>query len=331
MVLSNFGRLLNDPRHFDASRDVREELEQGHRAFVLDLDGLRDLGSVGPRPLDDPHPPDPPARRRRRPRRTSAPRRRSSSTRCGWTATGRSSRTSTRPRLLRRRNDEPDVAGVDPDVGHAVRCRSRRSTHRPGRRASDRPPCVRTGTPEPRPAVAAGGSGNGSRPARGRPSRPPRRRPRPAGPSPAPAPRTPSGPSRTASGCRPRRTAGAPGRSSSTAGRSPGTGASQAELRPARVPAPQGDQDQAERRRRRRPPPPRRKAGDSRATRGPARRAGARQARPGDVEPVIDGQADGELVPEQRERPAERAQTARPTRTRPGPPRSPRVATPSAA
>ena len=46
-VLSNFGRLLNDPRHFDASRDVREELERGHREFVLDLKGLRDIGSSG--------------------------------------------------------------------------------------------------------------------------------------------------------------------------------------------------------------------------------------------------------------------------------------------
>ncbi len=47
VVLSNFGRLLNDPRHFDASRDVRAVLEQGHREFVLDLVGLRDLGAAG--------------------------------------------------------------------------------------------------------------------------------------------------------------------------------------------------------------------------------------------------------------------------------------------
>lgn len=47
VVLSNFGRLLNDPRHFDASRDVRAVLDQGHREFVLDLVGLRDLGSAG--------------------------------------------------------------------------------------------------------------------------------------------------------------------------------------------------------------------------------------------------------------------------------------------
>ena len=47
VILSNFGRLLNDPRHFDASRDVRAVLEQGHRKFVLDLIGLRDIGSAG--------------------------------------------------------------------------------------------------------------------------------------------------------------------------------------------------------------------------------------------------------------------------------------------
>src|SRR5436190_632837 len=43
-VLSNFGRLLNDPRHFDASRDVREMLDQGCRKFVLELGGIREMG-----------------------------------------------------------------------------------------------------------------------------------------------------------------------------------------------------------------------------------------------------------------------------------------------
>ncbi len=46
-VLSNFGALLNDPRHFDASRDVRAVLDEGCRNFALDLGGLRDLGSAG--------------------------------------------------------------------------------------------------------------------------------------------------------------------------------------------------------------------------------------------------------------------------------------------
>lgn len=45
VVLSNFARLMNDPRHFDAGRDLRECLDRGDRAFVLDLTGLRDLGS----------------------------------------------------------------------------------------------------------------------------------------------------------------------------------------------------------------------------------------------------------------------------------------------
>jgi anti-sigma B factor antagonist len=43
-ILSNFGRLLNDPRHFDAGRDVKELLEQGHRQFVLELGGIREMG-----------------------------------------------------------------------------------------------------------------------------------------------------------------------------------------------------------------------------------------------------------------------------------------------
>jgi anti-sigma B factor antagonist len=45
-VLSNFGQLLNDPRHFDASRDVRNLLDQGHRKFVMELVGIREMGST---------------------------------------------------------------------------------------------------------------------------------------------------------------------------------------------------------------------------------------------------------------------------------------------
>jgi anti-sigma B factor antagonist len=47
VVLSNFGRLMNDPRHFDAARDVREWLDEGHSAFVFELTGLSDLGPTG--------------------------------------------------------------------------------------------------------------------------------------------------------------------------------------------------------------------------------------------------------------------------------------------
>jgi anti-anti-sigma factor len=43
-ILSNFGQLLNDPRHFDASRDTKELLDQGYRHFVLELAGIRDMG-----------------------------------------------------------------------------------------------------------------------------------------------------------------------------------------------------------------------------------------------------------------------------------------------
>jgi anti-anti-sigma factor len=46
-VLSNFGRLLNDPRHFDAGRDVQELLDQGYRRFVLELGGIREMGPTG--------------------------------------------------------------------------------------------------------------------------------------------------------------------------------------------------------------------------------------------------------------------------------------------
>ena len=45
-VLGNFGRLLNDPRHFDAARDVRVLLDEGRRHFVLDLSTLREVGDV---------------------------------------------------------------------------------------------------------------------------------------------------------------------------------------------------------------------------------------------------------------------------------------------
>ncbi len=45
-ILSGIARLMNDPRHFDAARDVRDLLDQGHRRFVLELGGVRETGSV---------------------------------------------------------------------------------------------------------------------------------------------------------------------------------------------------------------------------------------------------------------------------------------------
>lgn len=44
-VLSNFAGLLNDPRHFDAGRDVQQMLDDGYRKFVFELAGLHALGA----------------------------------------------------------------------------------------------------------------------------------------------------------------------------------------------------------------------------------------------------------------------------------------------
>jgi anti-sigma B factor antagonist len=45
VILSGFGRLMNDPRYVDASRDVGDLLAQGFTKFVLDLQGVRETGS----------------------------------------------------------------------------------------------------------------------------------------------------------------------------------------------------------------------------------------------------------------------------------------------
>jgi anti-anti-sigma factor len=45
VILSNLGRLMNDPRYFDASRDMRDMLDQGFRKFILELGGVREVGS----------------------------------------------------------------------------------------------------------------------------------------------------------------------------------------------------------------------------------------------------------------------------------------------
>ena len=44
-ILSNFARLMNDPRYVDAARDVHELLAQGLRNFVIELVGVRETGS----------------------------------------------------------------------------------------------------------------------------------------------------------------------------------------------------------------------------------------------------------------------------------------------
>jgi anti-anti-sigma regulatory factor len=43
-VLSGIARLMNDPGHFDAGRDVRDLLDRGYRRFVLELNGVRETG-----------------------------------------------------------------------------------------------------------------------------------------------------------------------------------------------------------------------------------------------------------------------------------------------
>ncbi len=45
VVLSNFARLMNDPRYVDAARDLGELLDQGVRNFVIDLTGVRETGA----------------------------------------------------------------------------------------------------------------------------------------------------------------------------------------------------------------------------------------------------------------------------------------------
>jgi len=45
-VLSNFARLMNDPRHFDAGRDVRELIDGGCRRFVLEMGNVRETGAT---------------------------------------------------------------------------------------------------------------------------------------------------------------------------------------------------------------------------------------------------------------------------------------------
>src|SRR5262249_48520973 len=44
VILSNFARLMNDPRHFDAGRDIDALLDQGYRRFILELADLHELG-----------------------------------------------------------------------------------------------------------------------------------------------------------------------------------------------------------------------------------------------------------------------------------------------
>jgi anti-sigma B factor antagonist len=44
-IMSNFGRLMNDPRYVDATHDAGDLLEKGIKKFILDLGGVRESGS----------------------------------------------------------------------------------------------------------------------------------------------------------------------------------------------------------------------------------------------------------------------------------------------
>lgn len=44
-ILSNFGRLMNDPRHVDAARDVEDRLDQGEREFVMEMNSVHETGA----------------------------------------------------------------------------------------------------------------------------------------------------------------------------------------------------------------------------------------------------------------------------------------------
>lgn len=44
-ILSNFGRLMNDPKYVDAARDVEQEMDRGARQFVMELAGVHETGA----------------------------------------------------------------------------------------------------------------------------------------------------------------------------------------------------------------------------------------------------------------------------------------------
>lgn len=45
VILSNFARLMNDPRYVDAARDLDDLIDRGARRFVIDLTGVRETGA----------------------------------------------------------------------------------------------------------------------------------------------------------------------------------------------------------------------------------------------------------------------------------------------
>ena len=45
-ILSNFARVMNDPRYVDATRDVQTLIDEGVSRFVIELAGIRSSVSL---------------------------------------------------------------------------------------------------------------------------------------------------------------------------------------------------------------------------------------------------------------------------------------------
>ncbi|MDG3007051.1 STAS domain-containing protein [Paludisphaera mucosa] len=45
-ILSNFGRLMNDPKHVDAALDVQDRLDLGERAFIMEMNSVHETGAA---------------------------------------------------------------------------------------------------------------------------------------------------------------------------------------------------------------------------------------------------------------------------------------------
>jgi len=45
-ILSNFGRLMNDPRHVDATDAVHDRIDLGERNFIMELNTVSETGTA---------------------------------------------------------------------------------------------------------------------------------------------------------------------------------------------------------------------------------------------------------------------------------------------
>ena len=43
-LLSGIGSLMNDPKHFDAGKDIQDLIQQGYLKFVMEMSGIRETG-----------------------------------------------------------------------------------------------------------------------------------------------------------------------------------------------------------------------------------------------------------------------------------------------